>query len=325
MCTEFRPIVSPGAIGSCALAWRRGANKNRGMRLLLLLCLLPLGAAAADGPSISRIRDTGVIVMGYRPASLPFSYLDANLKPIGYSIELCERVIAAVKRELRLPELEVKRVAVSSATRLPMVANGMLDMECGITTNNAERARNQAFSITTFVTETKLLSRSVDGVRSLRDLRGKPVASTIGTTSIQYLHSINEQDNLGFRILAGLDDPEAFHLLRTGRARAFMMDDVLLRSMLAQLPSPQGYEVSEQALTVEPYGIGLSRHDPAFKQLVDGVLIGLYRSGEIFAIYRRWFESPIPPLGINLQLPMSAAFKRVIAQPTDTPDPAHYR
>ncbi|WP_349744818.1 amino acid ABC transporter substrate-binding protein [Roseateles cavernae] len=295
------------------------------MRLLLLLCLLPLGAAAADGPSISRIRDTGVIVMGYRPASLPFSYLDANLKPIGYSIELCERVIAAVKRELRLPELEVKRVAVSSATRLPMVANGMLDMECGITTNNAERARNQAFSITTFVTETKLLSRSVDGVRSLRDLRGKPVASTIGTTSIQYLHSINEQDNLGFRILAGLDDPEAFHLLRTGRARAFMMDDVLLRSMLAQLPSPQGYEVSEQALTVEPYGIGLSRHDPAFKQLVDGVLIGLYRSGEIFAIYRRWFESPIPPLGINLQLPMSAAFKRVIAQPTDTPDPAHYR
>lgn len=295
------------------------------MRFLLLFCMLPLWAAAADGPSISRIRDTGVIVMGYRPASLPFSYLDANLKPIGYSIELCERVIAAVKRELKLPELEVKRVAVSSATRLPMVANGMLDMECGITTNNAERARNQAFSITTFVTETKLLSRSVDGVRSLRDLRGKPVASTIGTTSIQYLHSINEQENLGFRILAGLDDPEAFHLLRTGRARAFMMDDVLLRSMLAQLPSPQGYEVSEQALTVEPYGIGLSRHDPAFKQLVDGVLIGLYRSGEIFAIYRRWFESPIPPLGINLQLPMSAAFKRVIAQPTDTPDPAHYR
>ncbi|MCX2865786.1 amino acid ABC transporter substrate-binding protein [Paucibacter sp. PLA-PC-4] len=297
------------------------------MRFLLpcLLCILPLWAAAADGPSISRIRDTGVIVMGYRPASLPFSYLDANLKPIGYSIELCERVIAAVKRELKLPELEVKRVAVSSATRLPMVANGMLDMECGITTNNAERARNQAFSITTFVTETKLLSRSVDGIRSLRDLRGKPVASTIGTTSIQYLHSINEQEDLGFRILAGLDDPEAFHLLRTGRARAFMMDDVLLRSMLAQLPSPQGYEVSEQALTVEPYGIGLSRHDPAFKQLVDSVLIGLYRSGEIFAIYRRWFESPIPPLGINLQLPMSAAFKRVIAQPTDTPDPAHYR
>lgn len=293
--------------------------------LLLLLCFLPLRAAAADGPSISRIRDTGVIVMGYRPASLPFSYLDTNLKPIGYSIELCERVIAAVKRELKLPELEVKRVAVSSATRLPMVANGMLDMECGITTNNVERARNQAFSITTFVTETKLLSRSVDGVRSLRDLRGKPVASTIGTTSIQYLHSINEQEDLGFRILAGLDDPEAFHLLRTGRARAFMMDDVLLRSMLAQLPSPQGYEVSEQALTVEPYGIGLSRYDPGFKQLVDGVLIELYRSGEIFAIYRRWFESPIPPLGINLKLPMSEAFKRVIARPTDTPDPAHYR
>jgi glutamate/aspartate transport system substrate-binding protein len=292
--------------------------------VLALVCV-PLWSSAADGPSISRIRDTGVIVIGYRPASLPFSYLDANLKPIGYSIELCDRVVAAVKRKLKLPELEVKRVAVSSATRMPMVANGMLDMECGITTNTAERARNQSFSITTFVTETKLLTRSVDKVESLDDLRGKPVASTIGTTSIQYLHALNAQQGMGFRILAGLDDPEAFHLLRIGRARAFMMDDVLIRSMLAQLPSPRGYEISDQALTVEPYGIGLSREDPGFKQLVDEVLTGLYRSGEIFAIYKRWFESPIPPNGINLNLPMSESFKRVIAQPTDTPDPAHYR
>lgn len=298
------------------------------LALLAGLCVLLWPAAAvraADGPSIARIRDTGVIVIGYRPASLPFSYLDAQLKPIGYSIDLCDRVIAAVKSRLKLPDLEVKRIAVGSATRMPMVANGTLDMECGITTNTAERARSQAFSITTFVAETRLLSRRGEGFQSLADLRGKPVASTIGTTSIQYLHNVNEQQELGIRILAGLDDPEAFHLLRTGRARAFMMDDVLLRSMLAQLPNPWDFELSDKAITVEPYGIGLNREDPGFKQLVDDVLKGLYRSGEIQAIYRRWFESPIPPGGINLKLPMSEAFKRVIANPTDTPDPAVYR
>lgn len=291
----------------------------------LAFCVLPARAAAADGPSITRIRDTGVIVIGYRPSSSPFSYLDASLKPVGYTVELCDRVVAAVKTRLKLPELEVKRVAVSSATRMPLVANGTLDMECGVTTNNAERARSQAFSITIFVAETKLLARSAERIQSLDDLRGRPVASTIGTTSIQYLHAVNEQQGLGIHILAGLDDPDSIHLLRTGRARAFMMDDVLLRGLLVQLPDQQRYEIVGKALTVEPYGIGLNRDDPAFKQLVDEVLVGLYRSGEIFAIYKRWFESPIPPQGVNLQMPMSEAFRRVIAKPTDTPDPAAYR
>lgn len=306
------------------LAWVPPMSLPRFLAVFLAaLCCGP--GLAADGPSLARIKATGVVVIGYRPASLPFSYLDAKLKPIGYSIELCDRVIAALKPRLKLPELETKRIAVGSATRMPLVANGTLDMECGITTNTAERARSQAFSVTTFVTETKLMSRRTDAFQSLVELRGKPVASTIGTTSIQYLHSVNGQQDLGFRIIAGLDDPEAFHLLQTGRARAFMMDDVLLRSLLAQLPSAADYVISDQALTVEPYGIGLNRDDPDFKKLVDEVLTGLYRSGEIFAIYKRWFESPIPPKGLNLKMPMSEAFKRVIANPTDTPDPAFYR
>lgn len=294
---------------------------------LLVLAALGLGggAWAADGPSLARIKATGVVVMGYRPASLPFSYLDDRLKPIGYSIELCDRVIAALKLQLKLPELETKRIAVSSATRMPLVANGTLDMECGITTHTAERARSQAFSITTFVTETKLMSRRADAFQALADLRGKSVVSTIGTTSIQHLHAVNEQQDLGIRLIAGLDDPEAFHLLQTGRARAFMMDDVLLRSLQAQVSGGEGYVISDRALTVEPYAIGLNRDDPAFKRMVDEVLAGLYRSGEIHQIYKRWFESPIPPKGINLRMPMSEAFKRVIANPTDTPDPAFYR
>jgi glutamate/aspartate transport system substrate-binding protein len=306
---------------------------------LVLALTLSAGAAAAapvtEGPTLARIRETGVVVMGYRPASLPFSYLDAQRKPVGYTVELCERVIAALRTRLDLPDLEVRRVPVDSATRMPLVINGTLDLECGITTHTAERARSQAFSLTIFVAETKLLTRDGLRVQSLADLRARPVASTIGTTSIQHLHQVNEQQGLGIRILGGLDDPEAFQILRSGRAAAFLMDDVLLRSLLAQQGQGAGsgnsgdsdgaFVISDRALTVEPYAIGLNRRDPAFKALVDEVLAGLFRSGEIHAIYRRWFESPLPGSGLNLRLPMSAALKRVIANPTDSPDAERYR
>lgn len=284
------------------------------------------GAQAADGLTLTRIRDTGVIVLGYRPASLPFSYLDAQLRPTGYTVELCDRIVAAVRDRLQLPDLEVRRVEVASATRMPLVINGTLDLECGITTHTAERARSQAFSLTIFVAETRLMTRGGERVRSLFDLRGLPVASTIGTTSIQHLAKVNEQQGLGIRILGGLDDPEGFQMLKSGRASAFLMDDVLLRALVAQQGAgADDYRISDQALTVEPYAIGLRKGDPQFKALVDEVLAGLYRSGEIHAIYRRWFESPLPPSGLNLKLPMSAAFRRVIASPTDSPDPERYR
>ncbi|MFG6431080.1 amino acid ABC transporter substrate-binding protein [Roseateles sp. LYH14W] len=297
-------------------------------RLLAASAALLLGFAAhaADGPTLTRVRDTGVIVIGYRPASLPFSYLDAQLRPTGYTVELCERIVAAVRSKLQLPDLEVRRVEVASATRMPLVINGTLDLECGITTHTAERARQQAFSLTIFIAETRLMTRGGERVGGLADLRGQTVASTIGTTSIQHLAKVNEQQRLSIRILGGLDDPEGFQMLRSGRAAAFLMDDVLLRALLAQQgPGADDYRISDQALTVEPYAIGLRKGDPQFKALVDEVLAGLYRSGEIHAIYRRWFESPLPASGLNLKLPMSAAFRRVIAQPTDSPDPERYR
>lgn len=272
------------------------------------------------------MRETGVIVIGYRPASLPFSFLDAQLRPTGYTVELCDRIVDAVRQKLQLPDLEVRRVEVASATRMPLVINGTLDLECGITTHTAERARSQAFSLTIFIAETRLMTRGGERVRGLLDLRGQAVASTIGTTSIQHLAKVNEQLGLGIRILGGLDDPEGFQLLKGGRASAFLMDDVLLRSLLAQQgPAADDYRISDQALTVEPYAIGLRKGDPQFKALVDEVLAGLYRSGEIHAIYRRWFETPLPPSGLNLKLPMSAALRRVIANPTDSPDPERYR
>lgn len=297
--------------------------------LLAVLALSPWAASAAptpDSPTLQRIRDTGVIVLGYRATSPPFSYLDSRLKPIGYSIELCERVIQAVRKQLALDELEVKRVPVSSATRMPLVANGTLDLECGVTTHTAERARNQAFSVTTFVAETKLLSRrSSAPLQEVEDLRGKVVVSTIGTTSIQHLHAVNSRQGLDMRILLGQDDQEAFRILQSGRAQAFMMDDVLLASLVAEAPDGAEYRMSTQALTVEPYAIGLPPRDPGFKRLVDAELAALYRSGEIQTIYRRWFESPIPPKGVNLRLPMSPAFQRVVKQPIDSPDPTQYQ
>jgi glutamate/aspartate transport system substrate-binding protein len=308
---------------------KRRRALSAALAALAVLTALPCAAApppASDGPTLTRVRDTGVIVIGYRPDSLPFSYLDAQLRPTGYSIELCGRVVDAVRTRLALPDLEVRRVEVASATRMPLVANGTLDMECGITTHTAERARTQAFSLTTFVAETRLLTRAPEQVQDLVQLRGRPVASTIGTTSIQHLAKVNEQKGLGIHILGGLDDPEGFQFVKSGRAAAFLMDDVLLRAMLAQQgPGAADYRLSDRALTVEPYAIGLKRGDPQFKALVDEVLAGLYRSGEIHAIYRRWFESPLPASGLNLKLPMSAAFRRVIANPTDSPDPERYR
>ena len=292
--------------------------------------LAPAGIAApasapAESTALRKIRDTGVIVLGHRVASVPFSYLDGKLRPVGYSMDLCHRVVDAVRMRLALPDLEIKLVAVSSATRMPLVANGTIDLECGVTTNTAERQKTQAFSVTTFVAASRLLAKKESEIRTLDDLRGKTVASTIATTSIRYLNSVNEARRLDMKIVAGQDDIDAFQMVQADRAVAFAMDDVLLRSLIAASANPGDYSVSEEALSVEPYGIGLPRDDASFKQLVDGVLVDLYRSGEIHTIYRKWFQSPIPPKGINLQLPMSEPLKRAILHPTDAPDPLVYR
>jgi len=280
---------------------------------------------APDSAVLRKVRDTGVIVLGHRITSVPFSYLDAKLRPVGYSMDLCQHVVHAVRDRLGLRDLEIKLVPVTSATRMPLVANGTVDLECGVTTNTAERQKAQDFSVTTFVAASRLLAKKESEIRTLDDLRGKVVASTIATTSIRYLNSVNESRKLDMRIVAGQDDTDAFQMVQNDRAAAFAMDDVLLRSLQATAANPDDYSISDETLSVEPYGIGLPRDDSAFKQIVDGVLIELYRSGEIHAIYRKWFQSPIPPKGINLQLPMSDALKRAIAHPTDDPDPQRYR
>ena len=290
-----------------------------------LLALTAGGAGATESLTLKRIAETGIISIGFRDASVPFSYLDERQRPVGYTMDICMHIVDAVKRRLKLPDLTVKLTPVTSATRMPMLVNHAVDMECGSTTNTLERQETVAFLTTTFIATGRLLSKQSSRIDTLEDLRGRAVISTAGTTSMHNLVALNAARGLQMRILAGRDHAESFRLVDTDRAVAFAMDDVLLYSLAAMTRRPAAYHISSEALSIEPYGIVVRRNDPEFKRLGDEVILGLFGSGEIGRIYQRWFQSPIPPRQINLKLPMSAPLMKAIVQPTDSGDPAHYR
>jgi len=294
----------------------------------LLAGMLACGAAAAvaqESPTLRKIEATGVITLGYRDNSPPFSYLDDRQRPIGYTMDLCRRIVGAVKRRLKLPDLQVKLTPVYSATRIPMVANHTVDLECGTTTNNVERQKQVAFTVTTFVAASRLVSKRESQIRVLGDLRGKTVVSTAGATSLALLVDLNATRGLEMNILTGKDNVQSFYMVQSDRAAAFAMDDVLLYGLLATVNDPASFVVTAEPLSVEPYGIGLRKGDAEFKKLADDTLIALFTTGEIHVIYRKWFESTIPPQQINLRRPMSTALANAIARPTDSGDPADYR
>ena len=239
------------------------------------------------------------------------------------SIEITERLVAP--QEQRLPKLEVKYQLVTSANRIPLMANGTIDLECGSTTNNLDRQKQVAFTITHFVTANRWVSKKASNIKTLADLKGKTIVSTAGTTNIKQITQINAEKNMGMNIISANGHPEAFQMVETGRAVAFVMDDILLYSLVAQSRAPQDYVISADALSVEPYGIMLRRDDPAFKKVVDNAMIQTYKSGAINAIYEKWFLKPIPPRNINLNVPMGAALKKVIGNPTSSGDPKDYQ
>jgi glutamate/aspartate transport system substrate-binding protein len=280
-------------------------------------------APALEG-TLKKIKETGVITLAHREFSVPFSYYDDKQRAVGYAMDLCYRIVDAVKKELRLDKLEVNLNPVTSAMRIPLIANGTVDLECGSTTNNLERQKQVAFTITHFVTANRFVSKKAIGLKTVDDLKGKTVVSTSGSTNIKQITEINAQKNLGMNILNAKDHPEAFLMVETDRAAAFVMDDILLYSMVASAKSPGAYQISADPLSVEPYGIMLRREDAAFKKVVDGAMIAVYKSGEITAIYDKWFMKPIPPKNINLNVPMGASFKKVVSNPTDSGDPAAY-
>ena len=275
--------------------------------------------------TLKKVHDTRTITMGVRDSSVPFSYLDGNQKPVGYAIDICLKVVEAIKTELKLPELAVVMNPVTSSTRIPLMANGTIDLECGSTTNNAERQKQVAFSNTYFLTASKYLYKKSAGLATIDSLKGKSVVSTSGTTNIVQLNKVNTERGLGINVLAGKDHAESFLLVETGRAVAFVMDDVLLASLAAAAKEPGAYAISDDAFSQpEPYAIMLRRDDAPFKAVVDQATAKLFKSPEGAALYAKWFTSPIPPRNLNLNLPMAPVLAKAFANPSDSPDPAHY-
>jgi glutamate/aspartate transport system substrate-binding protein len=289
------------------------------------MSLAVMATASGQEGTLKKIKESGSITIGHRDASIPFSYYDDKQQPVGYAMDLCLKIVDAVKAELKMPKIDVKYQLVTSANRIPLMANGTIDLECGSTTNNLERQKQVWFTITHFVTANRWVAKKSSRINSLQDLKGKTIVSTAGTTNIKQITEINAAQNLGMNIISANGHPEAFQMVETGRAVAFVMDDILLYSLAAQSRSPKDYAISKQALSVEPYGIMVRKDDAAFKKVVDAAMTNIYKSGQINAIYDKWFQKPIPPKGLNLHIPMSEQMKKVVAHPTDSGDPADYK
>ena len=283
------------------------------------------GAALAQDSTLKKIRDTGVIKIGNRDASIPFSYLDDNQKPIGYGVDICLKIADAVKANLKMPNLKVEFVPVTSQTRIPILTGGNIDLECGSTTNSIERQKQVAFAPTYFMTGTKILVKKSSGIKGYSDLKGKTVVFTQGTTNERAMKSYNDEKNLGINFIPSKDHAESFLSVETGRAVAFPMDDIILYGLKASAKNPDDFAVIGEFLSDDPYGIMLRKDDPHFQKVADDAIAAVFKSGEINKIYAKWFLSPIPPKNINLNVPMSDALKKAVANPTHSGDPAAYK
>jgi glutamate/aspartate transport system substrate-binding protein len=296
-----------------------------GLALAAVFCVGPVNAEEVTG-TLKKIKETGAITLGFRDSSIPFSYLDDSQKPIGFAMDICYKIVEAVKKELKLAKLEVKLEPVTSSTRIPLLANGTIDLECGSTTNNADRLRQVSFTNTHFLTATRFVSKKSSKVNSIDELKGKSVVATSGTTNIKQLTEANAARNLGINIIPAKDHAEAFLMVETDRAVAFVMDDVLLASFVVGSKDPNGYVISRDAFSEpEPCAIMLRKDDPDFKKVADDATAELYRSPEGARLYDKWFMQKIPPKGLSLNVPIGAELKKAFAKPSDSPDPDFYK
>lgn len=293
--------------------------------MLAVLMAMPVAAQAQAQGRLDKIKQSGQITLGVRESSIPFSYLDDAQKPVGYSIDICYGIVAALKDKLGLPELKVREVSVTSSTRIPLVANGTVDISCGSATNNEQRQQQVSFAPTTFVTSTRFASLKASNLNELEDLKGATVISTAGTSNLRWLTQANAEQKLGMRIMNAKDHSEAFLTVNSGRAVAFFMDDILLAGLVANSRNPTDWVISKNSYTVEPYGMILPKDDPEFKQEVDKAVKAMMQDGRLAQMYEKWFMQPIPPRNINLNWPMSTELKRVIANPTDSPRAQDYQ
>ena len=290
------------------------------VRPIPLFCtamILSLGlAGAANADRLDEIAARNEIVIAHREASVPLSYV-VDGKPSGYSLELCLRAVDAIRIALKKPDLTVRYLLVTSQTRIPAIAEGKADMECGSTTNTAERRQKVDFSIPHFISTARLIVRKADQINKIEDLRGKKVVSTQGSTNIKSLAKANDERVLNLTLLESKDHAQGFQMVVEKQADAFAMDDILLYGLRANSAQPESYEVVGKPMSIEPYAIMLPKGEIRLKKIVDGEIAKLITGFEIFKIYKKWFEQPIPPKGINLNLPMSFLLRDSFRYPTD--------
>jgi glutamate/aspartate transport system substrate-binding protein len=299
------------------------------MRLLPLafaaaMFAVPALAAELTG-TLQKVKETGTITLGVRDSSVPFSYLDDNQKPVGYAIDICTQIVEAVKKELAMPGLKVATVPVLSSNRIPLMANGTIDLECGSTTNNVKRQEQVWFTNSHYLTASMFVAKKSSNLTKIADLAGKTVVSTAGSTNIVQLNQANAERKLGITVVPAKDHAEAFLMVETDRAVAFVMDDIILASFIASSKDPSAYALGSEAFSAaEPYGIMLRKDDVPFKALADKATAAFYLSAAGKANYAKWFQSPIPPKGLNLNTAMSKGLQYEYAHPTDSADPAFY-
>ncbi|TAM85152.1 amino acid ABC transporter substrate-binding protein [bacterium] len=290
-------------------------------KLAVKAVLVSAGCVAATsafaGATLDQIKSSKEITLGYRDASVPFSYIDQNQKPVGFSLDLCAHVVDALKQTLGLPALKVHYLAVTGANRIPLIQNGTVTIECGGTSSSAQRLQQVSFSVATFVSHSKWLTKSDSGIKSAADLKGKTVVVTQGSNAVQLAKEVSDKDGLGLNIVQAHDHAESMLMLQSGRAAAFMEDDILLAAKKAEATNPTQYKFLPDSYNTLAYGLMIPKNAPELKAIVDKALSSLMASGEFTKIYDKWFEQPIPPNNVNLNFPMSTDLKERVAHPSD--------
>jgi glutamate/aspartate transport system substrate-binding protein len=287
--------------------------------LLVLATVAAFAAQAQTTDTLKKIKDSGSATMGVRESSGALSYTLGDGKFAGFHVEICQKVLADVQKQLGLAKLETKYQVVTSQNRIPLVQNGTVDIECGSTTNNATRQKDVSFAVTTYVEEVRIAVKANSGITSIAQLKDKNVATTTGTTSVQLLRKHERANGIDFKEVFGKDHADSFLLLESGRADAFVMDGQILAGNIAKSKSPADFKIVGEVLSVEPIAIMIRKDDPAFKKAVDDSIGAMMKSGDIGKLYDKWFMQPIAPSNTKVGLPVSDATKAAWASPNDKP------
>ncbi|MPZ45372.1 MAG: transporter substrate-binding domain-containing protein [Betaproteobacteria bacterium] len=291
--------------------------------ITLAAALFATAASAQDSGTLKKIREAGKVVIGVRDSSSPLSYTLGAGKYTGFHVEVCQRAIDNIKTALKLSKLEIEYMPVTSQNRIPLMENGTIDIECGSTTNNLARQKQVAFALTTYITEVRMVVKADSSITSISRLKGRNVATTTGTTSVQHLRKHQRAKVVDFNEIYGKDHADSFLLVESGRADAFVMDDNILAGLVATSKNPKAFKIVGEVLSVEPIAIMMRRDDAPFKKMVDDTIRHLVKSGDYEKLYNKWFLSPIPPRNTSVNLPMGATLKAAIKNLNDKPMEAY--